>query len=277
MKNKIITSEGNVQFIFGDTGKIINVHPNFIYTSFNTDTVTFMLTSLAKSSGLCIMATRAEDLEINGVTYPFNQLPNVIAEAFSQAGAVIHYEIVQTLPSSGSPATVYLVPIEQSGATDHYEEYIWIREESRWELIGTTSIDVDGFVSKQVFSAYTASTEALIDEDERVIAAALNDLNSRIISLSGSTSGLSLVAYSGSYNDLSNKPDLTIYAETSAVTEAIDAAVSGKANSSDVYTKAEVDGAISAATDDMATQTWVGQQGYITGVDLSDYAMTSAV
>lgn len=41
---------------------------------------------------------------------------------------------------------------------------------------------------------------------------------------------------------------------------------------SNYYTKAEADSAISAATDDMATQTWVGNQGYITGVDLSDYA-----
>lgn len=41
---------------------------------------------------------------------------------------------------------------------------------------------------------------------------------------------------------------------------------------SNYYTKAEVDSAISAATDDMATKTWVGNQGYITGVDLSDYA-----
>jgi len=34
----------------------------------------------------------------------------------------------------------------------------------------------------------------------------------------------------------------------------------------------EMNQAISAATDDMATQTWVGNQGYITGVDLSNYA-----
>lgn len=105
--------------------------------------------------------------------------------------------------------------------------------------------------------------------------------------------------FSGSYNDLTDKPTiptvptsntaftndagyitsdaLSGYAESSAVTEEITAAVSGKADSSDVYTKSEVDNAISAATDDMATETWVGQQGYITGVDLSNYATTAYV
>lgn len=105
--------------------------------------------------------------------------------------------------------------------------------------------------------------------------------------------------FSGSYNDLTDKPTiptvptsntaftndagyitedaLSGYAESSAVTEEITAAVSGKADSTSVYTKSEVDNAISAATDDMATKTWVGQQGYITGVDLSDYATTAYV
>ena len=46
---------------------------------------------------------------------------------------------------------------------------------------------------------------------------------------------------------------------------------------SNYYNKQEVDNLVSAATDDMATQTWVGEQGYITGVDLSNYAEISAV
>ena len=60
--------------------------------------------------------------------------------------------------------------------------------------------------------------------------------------------------------------------DTGTVQTMIDNSITGKANSSDVYTKSEVDNAITAATNDMATQTWVGQQGYITGVDLSNYA-----
>lgn len=52
----------------------------------------------------------------------------------------------------------------------------------------------------------------------------------------------------------------------SEVQSMIDSSISGKADTSAVTES------ISAATDDMATQTWVGEQGYITGVDLSNYA-----
>lgn len=52
----------------------------------------------------------------------------------------------------------------------------------------------------------------------------------------------------------------------SEVQSMIDESISGKADTSAVTES------ISAATDDMATQTWVGEQGYITGVDLSNYA-----
>ena len=42
-------------------------------------------------------------------------------------------------------------------------------------------------------------------------------------------------------------------------------------------TPEEVSDMISAATDDMATEQWVEGQGYITGVDLSDYALKSEI
>lgn len=45
----------------------------------------------------------------------------------------------------------------------------------------------------------------------------------------------------------------------------------------DYSTTDEITSAITSATDDMATETWVGEQGYITGVDLSNYAEISAV
>ena len=136
-KNKIITSEGNVQFIFGDTGKVINVHPFHIYTSFNEDTVSFLLLPMPKSSGLAIFTSKAEDLEFDGETYSFSELPAVIAEAFAEAGAKARWEIVQTLPASGRSNTIYLVPKEDGTG---YDEYIWIKEEQRLELIVDTDL-----------------------------------------------------------------------------------------------------------------------------------------
>ena len=75
--------------------------------------------------------------------------------------------------------------------------------------------------------------------------------------------------------------DLSEYWTSAQTNNAINAAVSGKADASAVYTKSEVDTAISAATADMATKTWVGQQGYQTSGDvqtaISGKADSSAV
>lgn len=158
-KNKIITSEGNVQFQLGDgSGKIINVHPFHIYSVFNEDTVSFILIAMPKSSGLAIFTSKAEDLEVNGTTYTFAELPDALAEAFAVAGAQARAEIVDELPETGQTNTIYLVPKEDGQG---FDEYIYI--DGQWELLGDTDIELDRYVEKTDFSAYTASTEAKID------------------------------------------------------------------------------------------------------------------
>lgn len=160
MKNKIITSEGNVQFQTVD-GKIINVHPFHVYSLFNEDTVSFLLIAMPKSSGLAVFTSKAEDLEVNGVTYTFEQLPNALSEAFAIAGAQARAEIVDELPETGMTNTIYLVPKPdgQSG----FDEYIYLKDEQRWELIGDTSIEFSQYLQKTDFYAYTAETETKIN------------------------------------------------------------------------------------------------------------------
>ena len=159
MKNQINTSEGNVQFITPD-GKLMNVHPSHVYAVFNQDTVSFLLIAMPKSSGLAVFTTTAEDLLFNGETYTFEQLKTVIPEAFAEAGAQARCEIVDELPETGKTNTIYLVPKEEG---EGYDEYIYLKDEQRWELIGDTSIEMDNYVKKVDFSAYTASTQEVID------------------------------------------------------------------------------------------------------------------
>ena len=66
------------------------------------------------------------------------------------------YEVVSVLPQQGQPGKIYLLPIDESGdesgVTDnYYEEYIWITEgqSGRWELIGTTKIDLSDYVTNE--------------------------------------------------------------------------------------------------------------------------------
>lgn len=69
------------------------------------------------------------------------------------------FDFVDELPSEGVKGIIYLVPIE--GATDNSkEEYIWIEpqgEEARFEPLGSTKIDLSGYVQASEMHALTNS------------------------------------------------------------------------------------------------------------------------
>lgn len=57
----------------------------------------------------------------------------------------ISFEIVQTLPATGDPGTIYLVPAGQTPTGDIYAEWIYIN--SSWEKLGTTAVDLTGYTN----------------------------------------------------------------------------------------------------------------------------------
>lgn len=64
----------------------------------------------------------------------------------------LHFLVEQTLPVSDiDPNTIYLVPKQDVGTQDIYDEFIYIVEEaptpSHWEKIGTTEIDLSDYVT----------------------------------------------------------------------------------------------------------------------------------
>lgn len=75
----------------------------------------------------------------------------------------ISFEIVDELPQEGANGVIYLVPISGSTTPNVYEEYIWIGEEDpttheieyRFEKIGTTDIDLSGYVQYSDISEMT--------------------------------------------------------------------------------------------------------------------------
>lgn len=71
----------------------------------------------------------------------------------------VNFEIVQTLPSSDiSTHTIYLILKSSSETGNIYDEYIYVN--NNWELIGTTAIDLSGYVLE---SDLVAITNAEID------------------------------------------------------------------------------------------------------------------
>ena len=113
----------------------------------------------------------------------------------------------------------------------------------------TEAIDaaVSGKTNQSDFSAHTASTTVHVTSEEKTtwnnksnFSGSYNDLTDKP------------TLFSGDYNDLENKP--TIPSKTSDLTNDSDFATSGY---------------VQTVTSDMATQTWVGQQGYLKSADIS--------
>lgn len=151
--NRIIFSEGNIEFIESN-GHVTNVHPWHVYVHFNIDTLSFVLVGLPESSGLAFMTTLAKDLEVDGQVYTFDELPMILKEKFAESGAQLRCEVVDTLPVSGRSNTIYLVPQRNEGANNVYDEYVYLKKEKRWELLGDTSIELSRYVKKTDFEAY---------------------------------------------------------------------------------------------------------------------------
>lgn len=176
-KNKIITSQGNVQFI-NSKGKTISMHPMHCYAVYQDDTVSFLFIYMKEYSGQAFFASQFEDLEVDGVTYDsLDALKEAIAEAFAKAGAQARTEIVDELPETGYTNTIYLVKKEHG---EGYDEYIY-NEEKGWQLIGDTDIEFERYLQKDDFNEYSADTKEKID----YISGAVDDNASDILFLSG--------------------------------------------------------------------------------------------
>lgn len=122
------------------------------------------------------------------------------------AGA-IKMQIVDTLPQTGQDDTIYLVPLEHPDIQgNNYAEYIWIN--NQWELLGKIGVQVDltDYYTKTETNTLLATKQPLINNDHKLSASLV--------------SGLSTVATSGSYNDLSGTPDLSVYLNKSSVVNA---------------------------------------------------------
>lgn len=88
------------------------------------------------------------------------QVQQAINDAIGQITG-LSFEIVQTLPATGTAGTIYLVP-NSGSAPNIYDEYVWITSggSGSFEKIGTTDVDLSGYVQ---YSNLVAITNAEID------------------------------------------------------------------------------------------------------------------
>lgn len=92
--------------------------------------------------------TRVSQLTNDSDFQTGTQVATTIANAIGNI-ETIKFTIVQELPATGNASTVYLV--SNSGGT--YDEYIYVS--STWEKIGTTAVDLSGYVQSSDLVAIT--------------------------------------------------------------------------------------------------------------------------
>ena len=75
-----------------------------------------------------------------------------------------HAEIVSELPETGKTNILYLVAKTEAASGDGYDEYLYIN--GAWERVGSTDIDLSGYVKASEMHAIT-NTEitAIVNQD----------------------------------------------------------------------------------------------------------------
>ncbi len=103
----------------------------------------FLANNYAEQSDIPVVPTTVSSFTNDANYQNASQVTTAINAAISGISG-ISFEIVQTLPATGDSGTIYLVPAGQSVTGDIYEEWIYLN--SAWEKLGTTAVDLTGYV-----------------------------------------------------------------------------------------------------------------------------------
>lgn len=130
------------------TGAEVNVQSDWAVTSSSSD-------AFIKNK-----PTKVSDFTNDSNFQTQSQVQQAINDAVGQITG-LSFEIVQTLPATGTAGTIYLVP-NSGSAPNIYDEYVWVTSggSGSFEKIGTTDVDLSGYVQ---YSNLVAITNAEID------------------------------------------------------------------------------------------------------------------
>ena len=245
----INTTDENITFT-DVNGRVAIVPKNRVYTHFNVDTITFLLVERYESEGVCLFTTRAEDLQINGVVYTYEQLLSGegIGEMYSPTGLSI--KLVDELPQSGDDSTIYLVPNDKGS----YTEYLWLKDNQKWEELGDlSSIDLTNYYTKSEINTMFADyyTQSEIDDmfDGYYTKTEVDDA----LDLKANVDDV----YDKTTTDSTFATQVVVNQEISGRIQAdteLQGQINTKADKSDTYTKAQVDEAIQDVVADYVLQ-----------------------
>lgn len=125
----------------------------------------FIANNYAEQSDIPVVPTTVSSFTNDANYQNASQVTTAINAAIAGISG-IEFEIVQTLPATGDPGTIYLVPAGQSVTGDIYAEWIYLN--SAWEKLGTTAVDLTGYTE------WDSTNEALMADGSAVYIFATN-------------------------------------------------------------------------------------------------------
>ena len=245
---QITYSGGLIVFQDTATGLSKQIGQNRLWVKFSEkgDTINFLQVDIPTDGydGTPFWTCRASELTINGETYTIEELKNGEGLDGMFSSMSFNIEIVDELPEVGDPSTIYLIYDDETGS---YTEYLWLAQEQVWEQLGSVAeVDLGNYYNKSQVDQLLAAKANTSSLSTVATSGSYNDLSDKPVIptvptnvsaftndagyltehqslanyynksqtdnlLNGkvSTGTLATVATSGSYNDLTNKPDLS--------------------------------------------------------------------
>lgn len=102
----------------------------------------FLTNNYAAVSDIPVVPTTVSSFTNDAGYQNASQVSEAINTAISGITG-ISFEIVQALPATGDPGTIYLMLSSSGAPGDIYDEYIYIN--NAWEKIGTTAVDLSTY------------------------------------------------------------------------------------------------------------------------------------
>ena len=123
-------------------------------------------------------------------TYTKTEVNNLIGQIGS-----LQFQVVNELPVTGNSSYIYLVPSSNPTTQNIKDEYIWVN--NAWEQIGSTDVELSNYQTK-------------IDSSHKLNSDLVDDTNqtNKFVTPTEKTTWNNKSNFSGSYNDLTDKPTI---------------------------------------------------------------------